>query len=95
MRLLINYPNIDIYKPGIDGWTPLVWASCMGHVEVCELLLSQKDFDVNKADIHGAMMKACNNNRKEVFKLLNHYWKLKTGRRKKSLNLSLQNVILN
>ena len=64
VKLLLDATNIDWNKKDCSGWTPLMYASSNGHIDVINLLISyseEKNIDFNVANRQGrtALMLAC------------------------------------
>ena len=47
VRELLNATNIDVNAANEDGWTPLICASGLGHLEVVLALLNHSNTDSN------------------------------------------------
>ena len=67
-------PNdVDVnLKDGRIGWTPLIYATHSGEIQVVQLLLERDDIDVNATDLDGqtALCHAVSEGYKQAIQLL-------------------------
>jgi ankyrin repeat protein len=72
VRLRLNAGDIDPNEPDEYGRTPLWWAAWYGRSEIAELLLANKNLNMNACDGNGQapVYAAASRGHKEIVKLL-------------------------